>query len=611
MEEIRPMVKVISHTPNMETLIASAAKLCYSNSNIDDIYEHNKSNPTDNAEFINKLIDMGHESPLEHATITFGIENVSRALLAQITRHRIATFSVQSQRYVKNTKKEYYTPEEITNNKLAKYIYDECVNNCFDKYNDIVNLLIKDGLTEKEAIENARCVLPNASLTKLLMTMNIRSLHNFFKLRTCKRAQKEIRDLALEMLRLSRAIAPSLFINAGAPCMYGNCDQGKMTCKKPYEKYNPNNQDSCCVNSDTVDKSLFTKDNFNPYGVSIVNLSGANAVSEKISKPLGAIIQTIEPLDIRYNKGKNEYNDDLLYRQVKEQCSIVIPTIRYNSIPVDNTNEDAIRNCRDNMIIRRINNTLEYISRSFGLNSIEFVLFANDRDIDLIKDYITWHHKEGEKCGGVIMNSSHGTVRLFNKTIAVTASSKVIMPNQFKLLPLLGFYDFDSRFENMSKLITELNNRTQSKSSIPFDCSPVNDFYPELISTEESLGNKLKIYNDVIDSFSTIFGKNPTDINNQKWIIKNLSEKIIEELKNIKKNEPLYHKVKSEDRGRDHSEAIFSWLYMDTDSIIANMLSHNKNSNHQNIDDEKSESNFERDKNKLLDEIAFGFGEDD
>ena len=306
MEEIRPMVKVISHTPNMETLIASAAKLCYSNSNIDDIYEHNKSNPTDNAEFINKLIDMGHESPLEHATITFGIENVSRALLAQITRHRIATFSVQSQRYVKNTKKEYYTPEEITNNKLAKYIYDECVNNCFDKYNDIVNLLIKDGLTEKEAIEKARCVLPNAALTKLLMTMNIRSLHNFFKLRICKRAQKEIRDLALEMLRLSRAIAPSLFINAGAPCMYGNCDQGKMTCKKPYEKYNPNNQDIYRTNSDNVDKSLFTKDNFNPYGVSIVNLSGANVVSEKISEDM-----------------KNIKNNIPIYHKVKAEDSCI------------------------------------------------------------------------------------------------------------------------------------------------------------------------------------------------------------------------------------------------------------------------------------------------
>lgn len=291
MEEIRPIVKVISHTPNMETLIASAAKLCYSNSNIDDIYEHNKSNPTDNAEFINKLIDMGHESPLEHATITFGIENVSRALLAQITRHRIATFSVQSQRYVKNTKKEYYTPEEITNNKLAKYIYDECVNNCSDKYNDIVNLLINDGLTEKEAIEKARCVLPNATLTKLLMTMNIRSLHNFFKLRICKRAQKEIRDLALEMLRLSRAIAPSLFINAGAPCMYGNCDQGKMTCKKPYEKYNPNNQDIYRIH----------KRQFNPYGVSIVNLSGANVVSEKISEDMKNIKNNIP-----YHKVKAE-----------------------------------------------------------------------------------------------------------------------------------------------------------------------------------------------------------------------------------------------------------------------------------------------------------------
>ena len=306
MEEIRPMVKVISHTPNMETLIASAAKLCYSNSNIDDIYEHNKSNPTDNAEFINKLIDMGHESPLEHATITFGIENVSRALLAQITRHRIATFSVQSQRYVKNTKKEYYTPEEITNNKLAKYIYDECVTNCFDKYNDIVNLLTKDGLTEKEAIEKARCVLPNAALTKLLMTMNIRSLHNFFKLRICKRAQKEIRDLALEMLRLSRAITPSLFINAGAPCMYGNCDQGKMTCKKPYEKYNPNNQDIYRTNSDNVDKSLFTKDNFNPYGVSIVNLTGANVVSEKISEDM-----------------KNIKNNIPIYHKVKAEDSCI------------------------------------------------------------------------------------------------------------------------------------------------------------------------------------------------------------------------------------------------------------------------------------------------
>ena len=229
-------VILIEHTPNPEKTIAVAAKLCYSNTDLEYLTDNLTEEKINS--FIEMLSEIGHESPIEHISFTFGIEGVSRALLAQITRHRIASFSVQSQRYVKN-KDDFYIPEEIEKNILAKEIYNESVNQSFESYIKLVDILqesyIKKGIkdAEKKAIENARFVLPNACETKMIVTMNVRSLKNFFRLRCCNRAQDEIREVADEMLRLCKEVSPILFKNMGAGCVSGKCPEGKMSCGKP------------------------------------------------------------------------------------------------------------------------------------------------------------------------------------------------------------------------------------------------------------------------------------------------------------------------------------------------------------------------------------------
>ncbi len=230
-------VTLLSYTPEPERLAAAAARLCYSNKTIDTLYD-GMTNPED---MIKMLIDMGHESPLEHASFTFGIEGVSRSLLAQLTRHRIASYSVKSQRYVDESKLEVVVPPAIAQNPEAKAMFDETTEYLRQKYISLRDILkekyILEGMeqkaAQKKAIEDARFVLPNACETSLIMTMNVRSLFNFFSLRCCNRAQWEIRGLADEMLRLVREVAPSLFKNAGAPCVSGPCNQGKMSCGKP------------------------------------------------------------------------------------------------------------------------------------------------------------------------------------------------------------------------------------------------------------------------------------------------------------------------------------------------------------------------------------------
>ncbi len=239
-------VKLISYTPDPEKLIACAAKLCYSPSSI----ENTQKKLTDEAvqSFVKMLAEMGHESPLEHISFTFGIEGVSRALLAQLTRHRIASYSVQSQRYVKNFDFEYIIPPEIENIPEAKEEFlsamDETQNH-YDKITEIlknkhINDLIQSGIdkqtaekiAEKVSIEDARYVLPNACATKIICTFNARSLLNFFKHRCCNRAQWEIRNLATEMLRLVREKAPNVFACAGPACFNKSCPEGKMSCGK-------------------------------------------------------------------------------------------------------------------------------------------------------------------------------------------------------------------------------------------------------------------------------------------------------------------------------------------------------------------------------------------
>jgi thymidylate synthase (FAD) len=242
-------VTLISHTPEPEKLIAAAGKLCYSNSPATELLNGLGEEKT--AYFVDMLTSRGHMSTLEHASFTFAVEGVSRSLLAQITRHRIASFSVQSQRYVPLRYFGHVVPREIEENDEAYAEYSAAMQSAGKHYNRIANILQEthqkrleaEGMMPKEAlskarklaIEDARAVLPNSCETKMMMTMNARSLHNFFALRCCERAQAEIRALAELMLVEARAAAPLLFAKAGPPCVRGNCPEASMSCGKATE----------------------------------------------------------------------------------------------------------------------------------------------------------------------------------------------------------------------------------------------------------------------------------------------------------------------------------------------------------------------------------------
>ncbi|MBA1336426.1 MAG: Thymidylate synthase ThyX [Firmicutes bacterium] len=240
-------VKLVQHTPEPDKLVSAAARLCYSRVGVEEIME----NFTDEgvSRFLNILMEMGHQSPIEHASFTFAVEGVSRVLTHQLVRHRIASYSQQSQRYVKLDQFDYVIPPDIEKIPEAKEIFERAMREDQDYYNSLVEILYKrhydelvrgEGLNEKaaqqaaekKAIEDARYVFPNACETKILFTMNARSLFNFFSLRCCNRAQWEIRDLAVEMLRQVRKAAPILFKNAGPECLKGPCPEGRMTCGK-------------------------------------------------------------------------------------------------------------------------------------------------------------------------------------------------------------------------------------------------------------------------------------------------------------------------------------------------------------------------------------------
>lgn len=234
-------VKLLTHTPQPQKIVSAAAKLCYARADIDTVMDGLTPEKTES--FVEMLAQIGHESPMEHMSFTFGIENVSRALLAQITRHRMASFSVQSQRYVKEMDFEFITPPAIESDDNAKALYLETMSDIAKAYNRLADTLktkyIAEGMdqkaAEKKAIEDARFVLPNACTTKMIVTMNARSLLNFFKLRCCSRAQWEIRELACKMLELVKEVAPTIFADAGPACVRGACSEGAMTCGKAKE----------------------------------------------------------------------------------------------------------------------------------------------------------------------------------------------------------------------------------------------------------------------------------------------------------------------------------------------------------------------------------------
>lgn len=222
-------VVLLANSPNPEAVAAMGARLCYSGSDIGELSE--KVASADQAAFIKKLVDMGHLSPIEHVSFTFGVEGVSRALLAQITRHRIASFSVQSQRYVKQSGNQginYVIPPSIAQlgaDSVKKF--EAQMDQMRVWYDEWCDILGSDGK------EDARFVLPNACETKLVMTMNARELQHMFAVRCCERAQWEIRAMAWAMLGHCLNVAPQLFETAGPSCVCGACGEGAMSCARP------------------------------------------------------------------------------------------------------------------------------------------------------------------------------------------------------------------------------------------------------------------------------------------------------------------------------------------------------------------------------------------
>jgi thymidylate synthase (FAD) len=174
---------------------------------------------------IAKVLELGHFSVLEHASFTFAIEGISRACSHQLVRHRIASFSQQSQRYVKMTEFEFPLPPSIEQNETLVKQFHQAMSEAQKYYSAFIDAGIP--------AEDARYVLPNATETKLIMTANARSLLNFFELRLCTRAQWEIRNLAQLMLQEVRRVAPNIFSTAGPTCeSKGYCSEGTMGCGK-------------------------------------------------------------------------------------------------------------------------------------------------------------------------------------------------------------------------------------------------------------------------------------------------------------------------------------------------------------------------------------------
>lgn len=243
-------VTLLANTPDPEKIAASAAKLCYSSSGIDSIMDGLTDEKT--ADFIDMLVSIGHESVMEHVSFTFGIEGISRACSHQLVRHRIASYSQKSQRYVNENGFEYIVPPEIEKIPEAKAEFERAIGNITKSYEKIADLLTEShkkefeeqGIDEKSAAskarklanEDARFILPNACETKIVVTMNVRSLFNFFHHRCCNRAQWEIRAVANEMLKLCLNAAPNIFKYAGPSCVAsGKCPEGKMSCGKMKE----------------------------------------------------------------------------------------------------------------------------------------------------------------------------------------------------------------------------------------------------------------------------------------------------------------------------------------------------------------------------------------
>lgn|SRR5574341_173408 len=230
MPEAALNVVLLRHTPEPEEVVAMAAKLCYSPANVEELKE--KIEAKDQTAFVEKLASIGHLSPIEHVSFTFGIEGISRACSHQLVRHRVASYSQQSQRYVREEQFDYVVPPSIKQDPELTREFEQCMDEAQKNYTRVLQRLEALGYKGEAGQQDARYLLPNAAETKIVVTMNARELLHFFRVRCCNRAQWEIREMAGRMLGLAKAAAPTIFGKSGPGCLYAPCPEGKMTCGK-------------------------------------------------------------------------------------------------------------------------------------------------------------------------------------------------------------------------------------------------------------------------------------------------------------------------------------------------------------------------------------------
>ena len=213
-------VTLLACTQNADAICAAAGNSCYSESSSADILGN-----IDSEKVLSRIVGMGHHSVIEHAVFTFSVEGVSRALTHQLVRHRVASFSQQSQRYVSLDSASYVKPHTVEADPGASKVFDETMEAIWEAYRRLEEMGIPP--------EDARYLLPNGCTTNITITMNARELLHFFSLRCCNRAQWEIREMADRMLEICMEQSPVIFRDAGPLCIRGPCPEGKKSCGKP------------------------------------------------------------------------------------------------------------------------------------------------------------------------------------------------------------------------------------------------------------------------------------------------------------------------------------------------------------------------------------------
>ena len=234
-------IKLIASDPVAELKVYSAARGCYSNEDSYSTFQYNLFSDKDKiGKFIRGIVLSGHESVLEHAVFTFSIEGISRSCSHQLVRHRIASFSQQSQRYVEfdgdcELDNLFVVPPSIQAQPSLKGKFISACLDTLEVYDELRRALVDSGSTSEQAQEDARFILPNGAKTNITLTMNARELRHFFNQRMCKRSQWEIRELANKMHDILVPLYPNLFFKCGPNCVIDKCKEGKHSCGQPFQ----------------------------------------------------------------------------------------------------------------------------------------------------------------------------------------------------------------------------------------------------------------------------------------------------------------------------------------------------------------------------------------